>query len=231
MKHGSSTRAATAPCSGFLTLFRSRCRSEFGLRMQVVSTTATAIMTRLGLRLVEGTFLWTQEALPRRRFKVRKIVGRTTSSGRVVGGDEHDSHEGDSPVRVIDSSRQPQRRELWTWQVRLRTTPRMTFEWSSDFVRGRQYTYSTDWSSGWYSSDPRAAGARMGAPVREAAMHRSSLECAAYNLSEKGLVEPEVGGEIGTFVFCRVLCCSPSCGNSCCPRATWMETCLILLWR
>ena len=51
---------------------------EFNLRIWVDSTTAKAIVTRLGLgkvRHMEVKFLWAQEALRRKLFEMRKITG------------------------------------------------------------------------------------------------------------------------------------------------------------
>ena len=51
---------------------------EFNLRIWVDSTTAKAIVTRLGLgkvRHMDVKFLWAQEALRRKLFEMRKITG------------------------------------------------------------------------------------------------------------------------------------------------------------
>ena len=61
-------------------------------RIWVDSTTAKAIVTRLGLgkaRHMEVLFLWAQEALRRRLFKIRKVAGGQESRRRVDEGSEH----------------------------------------------------------------------------------------------------------------------------------------------
>ena len=93
VKHWSSTQATIALSVGeaeYYALVKAAAEGlamvalgrdlgyEFNLRIWVDSTTAKAIVTRLGLgkvRHMEVKFLWAQEALRRKLFEMRKITG------------------------------------------------------------------------------------------------------------------------------------------------------------
>ena len=93
VKHWSSTQATIALSVGqaeYYALVKAAAEGlamvalgrdlgyEFNLRIWVDSTTAKAIVTRLGLgkvRHMEVKFLWAQEAIRRKLFEMRKITG------------------------------------------------------------------------------------------------------------------------------------------------------------
>ena len=121
VKHRSSTQATIALSVGeaeYYALVKAAAEGlamvalgrdlgyEFNLRIWVDSTTAKAIVTRLGLgkvRHMEVKFLWAQEALRRKLFEMRKITGERNPADVLTKGRD----EGENRVhrRILHSGR------------------------------------------------------------------------------------------------------------------------------